>query len=449
MNAFPRRVLLVLVLVCTGGCLTAPLPDPLGYLPTLEYLRNVLRVSVHSLSEVTLETQLPLTYNVSEALHSVRGSLNVAHNATKTITELFQANDTFQMQQLAEALDEIQQSLCDSEFRFPEYFKKESATPDMKQLKHTMSEHLKKVQFEKDTLEFDDLRAINNFLSGATSQAMVATVAVHIVSSVEKLEYYLRAIFFPPDMEATALKELQAIGQLVRSYYQLYGAALRTASTRFQDEASQGRQLFRAMLGTGAPEHLPESVKNAPEEFYDQVDNFIRTTLEDLQSTTRKGNDRFGEIVQNILYTSYGLHSSGMEMLRPYVRHYECVLNLVPRTQTVAGASLGSVALCSNEATATLYDSTMVYRQKIGHLQREIFEGLQTAIACTDGDCSLVYNETVDLMNASTDAVKAFTVDLAPYREQLLSCLSSKYEVEMVQVLDMSANFDKCVKMSY
>lgn len=366
------------------------MPDPLDYLPTLEYLRNVLRVSAHSLSEVTLETQLPLTYNVSEALHSVRGSLNVAQNATKTITELFQANDTFQMQQLAEALDEIQQSLCDSEFRFPEYFGKESATPDMKQLKHTMSEHLKKVQFEKDTLEFDDLRAINNFLSGATSQAMVATVAVHIVSSVEKLEYYLRAIFFPPDMEATALKELQAIGQLVRSYNQLYGAALRTASTRFQDEASQGRQLVRTMVGTGAPEHLPESVKNAPEEFYDQVDNFIRTTLEDLQSTTRKGNDRFGEVVQNILYTSYGLHSSGMEMLRPYVRHYECVLNLVPRTQTVAGASLGSVALCSNEATAPLYDSTMVYRQKIGHLQREIFEGLQTAIACTDGDCSLV-----------------------------------------------------------
>uniref|UniRef100_A0A8W7P7L8 Uncharacterized protein n=1 Tax=Anopheles coluzzii TaxID=1518534 RepID=A0A8W7P7L8_ANOCL len=348
---------------CTGGCLTAPLPDPLDYLPTLEYLRNVLRVSAHSLSEVTLETQLPLTYNVSEALHSVRGSLNVAQNATKTITELFQANDTFQMQQLAEALDEIQQ------------------------------------------------------------------------------KYYLRAIFFPPDMEATALKELQAIGQLVRSYNQLYGAALRTASTRFQDEASQGRQLFRTMLGTA--EHLPESVKNAPEQFYDQVDNFIRTTLEDLQSTTRKGNDRFGEVVQNILYTSYGLHSSGMEMLRPYVRHYECVLNLVPRTQTVAGASLGSVALCSNEATAPLYDSTMVYRQKIGHLQREIFEGLQTAIACTDGDCSLVYSETVDLIKASTDAVKAFTVDLAPYREQLLSCISSKYEVEMVQVLDMSANFDK------
>ena len=55
----------------------------------------------------------------------------------------------------------------------------------------------------------------------------------------------------------------------------------------------------------------------------------------------------------------------------------------------------------------------------------------------------------MDLIKSSTDAVKAFTVDLAPYREQLLSCISSKYEVEMVQVLDMSANFDKCVKMSY
>uniref|UniRef100_A0A182KAH8 Uncharacterized protein n=1 Tax=Anopheles christyi TaxID=43041 RepID=A0A182KAH8_9DIPT len=417
---------------CTGRCLTAPSPiDPLVYLPTLEYLRNVLRLSTLSLSEVKLETNLPLAYKVSQPLNSVRDSLNEAQKATEKIVELFEAKDTFPMHQLAEALHKIQHSLCETDFHFPVYIRNENVSQEMDQLKRTMSEHLRRIEFQTDTLKFGELREIDSFLVGATSQAMFATAAVHVIASVEKVEYYLKAFYFPPHMEETALKELQDIGQLVRAYDELYTVALRSSAKRFLEEASEGRQLLYTLLGT-APA-LPERVKTATEEFLNRVDNFIHTVLGELQTIKGKGNDRFGEVVQNTLYTAFGLLSSGLEMLRPNVRNYQCVLNMVPQTHTVAGISLGSVALCSNVATTPLYDSTMVYRQKADLLRREVFEQLQKAVACNggEGNCSSVYSETVELITSHTDTVKAFTVDLQPYREQLLSCLTTKYEVEM------------------
>uniref|UniRef100_A0A182PDE5 Protein TsetseEP domain-containing protein n=1 Tax=Anopheles epiroticus TaxID=199890 RepID=A0A182PDE5_9DIPT len=449
MNAFPTRVSAVLVLlVCTGGCLTASRPslNPLDYLPTLEYLRNVLRLSARSLSEVTLEPKLPLAVNVSQLLSSVRSSLNDAQQAADTITEVLESQNTTLVQQLSQALQNINRSLCESDFHFPEYYRQENVSKEMNLLKLTMSEHLSRVDFQKDTLEYSDVREINAFLTGATSQAMSATTAVHIIASVEKLSYYLKVYFFPPHMETATLKELQDMNLLSRSYNQLFGATLQTASRRFLDQATQGRQLLRTVLESSSS--LPESAKNATELFSNQVDDFIHKTLGDLQTTVIKGNERFGEVVQNILYTSFGLLSSGIKTVRPYLRHYQCVQNLVPQMQTHAGASLGSVALCFNEATTPLYDATMVFHERIGHLQHETFDALQGAVACNEsaGNCSSVYKETEDLIRANSEAVMAFTVDLEPFRVKLHSCLTSRYEVQMAKVLDMSVHFEKCIK---
>uniref|UniRef100_A0A182WGY0 Uncharacterized protein n=1 Tax=Anopheles minimus TaxID=112268 RepID=A0A182WGY0_9DIPT len=324
----------------------------------------------------------------------------------------------------------------------------EIASQELELMRRYMSEHLKRVDFKKATLTLEDLRAINSFLTDATSHVMSTTVAVFLISSVEKLQYYLKVLFLPPHMEATELKDLHDITQIVRSYHELYGAALRTASERFLQKASDGRQLLQSMLGTS--ELLPEGLRKGVTEFSNHVDNFIQAGLDDLQAVEYRAENRFGEALQNILYTSYGLVSSGMGMLRPYIRHLQCVRELVPRAHTVAALSLNSVSLCSNEATTPLYDATMMYHERIRELQHQIYQQLQKVEACTKleaENCSSVYDEAMILINTNADVVKNFKIDFEPYREQLLSCMTSKLEIEMAKVLDMSLNFDKCVKI--
>ncbi|XP_050077763.1 uncharacterized protein LOC126564713 [Anopheles maculipalpis] len=444
------KAVLVFVLVYITGCLARPLPDSLDYLPTLEYLRAVVRFSTYSLSEVTVDPVLKLEFDVSRALSNVSQALSNTEEAAEKIVKLLQAKDTFSdMQLLGETLQEMHQGLMDPDFHFPEYLEKENAFQEMELLNRTMSEHLSRVDFKKPTLDFNDLREINSFLTGATSQVMSSTVALLSISTVEKLQYYLKVLQLPDSMEAIELKNLQDINQLVRSYHQLYGAALNVASQRYLREVADGARQLQSMIRSLA---FPrESLEQAAAQFSNRVDNFFQTALGDLQTMEQKADDRFAEVLQHIFYTSYGLVSSGMGMLRPYVRHIECVRELVPRAQTVAGVSLMSVSLCSNRATTTLYDATMVYHDKISQFQNQILAQLQMLEACAklDGEsCSTVYNETLENINANTDAVKNFAVDFEPYRVQLFSCFTSRYEIEMAKVLDMAYNFDKCVKMT-
>ncbi|XP_053666729.1 uncharacterized protein LOC128715837 [Anopheles marshallii] len=443
----PKSVL-VFVLVCLSGCSAAPAFEPLDYLPTLEYLRNVLRFSILSLSEVKPDTTLPLTVNISQTLSQVSLAFTNALETADKITKLLQTQDIARnTQPLGENLQQINSYLNEINIHFPEYYRKENASQELELLERYMSEHLLRVDFKTNVLQLSDLREINSFLTGATSHVMSTTMAVFLISSVEKLQHYLKVLFLPPHMEATELKDLHDVTQIVRSYHLLYGAALRTASERYLREASDGRQLLQSMLGT--LQHLPEDLQKAVAEFANQVDNFIQTGLGDLQSIESKADNRFGELLQNMLYSSYGLVSSGMAKLRPFPQHVQCVRDLVPRAHTVAALSLTSVALCSNEATTPLYDATMLYHDKIRHLQHEIFDQLQKVGACDKlqtGSCSSVYDETVTLVNTNADVVKHFTIDFEPYREQLFSCLTSRYEIVMAKVLDMSLNFDKCVK---
>ncbi|XP_052894300.1 uncharacterized protein LOC128301729 [Anopheles moucheti] len=443
----PKSVL-VFVLVCLGGCSAAPAFDPLDYLPTLEYLRNVLRFSLLSLSEVKPDTTLPLTLNITQTLGKVNSSFTNALEAADKITILLQAQDISRnMQPLAENLHQINSYLNETNIPFPEYYRKENASQELELLERNMSEHLMRIDFLKDTLQLGDLREINSFLTGATSHVMSTTMAVFLISSVEKLQHYLKVLFLPPHMEATELKDLHDVTQIARSYHMLYGAALRSASGRFLREASDGGQLLRSMLGT--LQHLPDDLHTAVAEFSSQVDNFIQTGLGDLQSIESKADNRFGEVLQNMLYTSYGLVSSGMAKLRPFPLHLQCVRDLVPRAHTVGAISLMSVALCSNEATTALYDATMVYHDRVRQLQHEIFDQLQQVRDCAkleNGSCFTVYDETVTVINTNAGLVKHFAIDFEPYREQLLSCLTSKYEIMTAKVLDMSLKFDKCVK---
>uniref|UniRef100_A0A182MUS1 Protein TsetseEP domain-containing protein n=1 Tax=Anopheles culicifacies TaxID=139723 RepID=A0A182MUS1_9DIPT len=446
---FPKAVL-VFVLVSFSGCLTVPVSDPLDYLPTLEYLRNVLRFSILSLSQVKPDPALPLTLDIPQTLRNVSHSFTNAQAAVEKISELLQTQDmSSNMEMLAENLQQINCSFSEVNIHYPEYYRKENGSQELDLLRRNMSEHLKRVDFKKPSLAFDDLREINSFLTDATSHVMSTTVAVFLISSVEQLEYYLRVVYFPPHMEAMELKDLHDTTQIVRSYHELYRAALRTASERFLQKASAGRQLLKSVPVTSTS--LPEDLHKGVAEFSNHVDNFIRTGLEDLQSVEYRTDNRFGEALQNILYTSYGLVSSGMAMLHPYVRHLQCVRELIPRSHTVAALSLMSVSLCSNEATTTLYDTTMMYHEKIRELQYQIFEQLQKVGACTKleaGNCSSVYDETMRLINANIEEVKQFKIDFEPYREQLLNCQTSKYEIEMAKVLEMSLNFDECVKTS-
>uniref|UniRef100_A0A182S7X7 Uncharacterized protein n=1 Tax=Anopheles maculatus TaxID=74869 RepID=A0A182S7X7_9DIPT len=385
----------VFMLVCMSGCLASPVPDSLDYLPTLAYLRAVLRFSTNSLSELKVDSTLPLEFDISRALSNVRQLLANTQKAAEQIVNLLQAKDTFSnMQLLNETLHQMHQSLWNPDFHFPEYFRKEYASLELELLNRTMNEHLARVDFNKETLEFNDLREINSFLTGATSQAMSATVAVLLISTVEKLQYYLKVLLLPNSMEAMELQNLQDINQLVRSYHQLYGAALNVASNRYLREVAEGAQQLQSMIHS--LEYPQDDLKKAATQFSDQVDIFFQTALSDLQTMEQNADVRFAEVLQNIFYTSYGLVSSGMGMLRPYVRHIRCVRELVPRAQTVAGA----------------------------------------------------YNETLDIIDANTDVVKSFVVDIEPYRLQLFGCLTSRYEIEMAKVLDMAYNFDKCVKIT-
>uniref|UniRef100_A0A182R9R4 Protein TsetseEP domain-containing protein n=1 Tax=Anopheles funestus TaxID=62324 RepID=A0A182R9R4_ANOFN len=437
------KAVLVVVLVCLSECLATPAYDPLDYLPTLEYLRNVLRFSILSFSEVKPDTSLPLTLDITPTVRNVSHSFTNALEAADKITDLVNTQDiSHNIQPLVEQLQQINSSFYEAYIHYPEYYRKENASQELELLKRNMSEHLKRLNFKTDTLQLGDLREINSFLTDAASQAMSTTVAVFLMSSVEKLQHYLKVLFFPPHMEASELKELHDITQVVRSYHELYGAALRTASERFLREASDGRELLQSA-------NLPEALQKAVTEFSDQVDNFIQTGLSDLQSVQYKADNRFGEVLQNILYTSYGLVSSGMGMLRPFIKHLQCVRDLVPRAHTVAAISLLSVSLCSNEATTPLYDATMVYHDKIRQLHHEIFEQLQKVDACAKlntESCSSVYDETLTVINTNVEVVQSFTIDFEPYRNQLLNCLTLKYETQMAKVLDMSLTFDKCVK---
>ncbi|XP_035914846.1 uncharacterized protein LOC118513334 [Anopheles stephensi] len=442
------KAVLVLMLVCISGCLARPVPDSLDYLPTLEYLRAVLRFSTYSLADVEVDTTLPLDFDVARALSNVRQSLSNAQEAAEKVVEFLQAKDTFSdMQSLGETLQQLHQSLWGLDFHYPDYFQKENAFQEKEILNHTESVHLARVDFSKETLQFNDLREINSFLSEATGQAMSVTVTVLLLSTVEKVQYYLKVILLPTSMEAEELKNLQDINQLVRSYHQLYGGALNSASNRYLREVAEGAQQLQSMIRS--LDYPGEDLKKAVTEFSNQVDNFFQTALAELQTIEQNVDDRFAEVLQNIFYTSYGLVSSGMGMLRPYVQHIQCVRELVPRAQTVAGVSLMSVSLCSNEATIPLYNATMVYHEKISQLQHQIFEQLENLEACTKldtGRCSSVYDETLGVVNAHTDVVKTYKVNFEPYRVQLFGCLTSRYEIEMAKVLDMSYKFDKCVK---
>uniref|UniRef100_A0A182NEV1 Uncharacterized protein n=1 Tax=Anopheles dirus TaxID=7168 RepID=A0A182NEV1_9DIPT len=408
-----------------------------------------MRNASYECGELRLDSTVPPTYDVSEMIQKVHTSLIDVQEAAGIALEHLELPGPLHMQHLAEALRRIQRALGETNFRFPEYYHQQNVSQEMELLKRTMGEQLDRVEFVRDEFASSDLRELNGFLTSATSQAMTATMAVFLISSVEKLTGYLNLLVLPSHVETTELKDLLDIGVRVRAYDQMYSVALRNGSEPFIRAAMEGSQLVYSMLNMSA--NLPEDVQQAATEFSGQVDSFVQTTIGDMQVTKYAADEKFGEVLQNIVYTSYGLLSSGLAMMRPFPQHVFCVRDLLPRAQTIAGTSLMSIALCSNDASSILYDSAMEFREKIRHLQHRTFEQLHKAVGCSsssDSDCTSVYKETVDLFNASAAEVRGFSTDFEPHRIQLLGCLSDRYETVMAKVMNLSVNFNKCVKLS-
>uniref|UniRef100_A0A182QAZ1 Uncharacterized protein n=1 Tax=Anopheles farauti TaxID=69004 RepID=A0A182QAZ1_9DIPT len=444
MNVVSQAVF-VFVLVSTRECFAVPAPDPLDYLPALGYLRSVLHLSTGFLEELQLDPSVPQTYDVSEMIKKVHSTLTDTEQAVEITWQQLEMPGSLHMQHLADGLRSIQRSLGETNFRFPEYYRRENVSQEMDLLKLAMSEQLDRVSFTRTEFALSDLRELNGFLTGATSQAMTATMAVFLIASVEKLTGYLNLIVLPSHVETTELKDLLDIGVRVRAYDQLYAGALRNGSEPFQRAAMEGRQLVYTMLNMSLD--LPENVKQAATEFTGQVDSFVDTSIVEMLLTKNAADEKFGEVLQNIVYTSYGLLSTGLAMMRPLPQHVLCVRDVLPRAQTIAGTNLMSIALCSNDASAILYDSVMEFREQIRLLQHRTFQQLHKAVGCS-GNCASVYNATVDLFNASTAEVRGFSTDFEPHRIRLLGCLSDRYEIVMAEVLDISYNFNQCVKLS-
>ncbi|XP_035774802.1 uncharacterized protein LOC118457374 isoform X2 [Anopheles albimanus] len=438
--------LVVCALLCTiGECYPAAplLFRHLEYVPSLDYLRSVLRVSSESVRSAIVNPSLKLAYDVSKMANLMGYVLRNVTQASDVIATSLGEWSESNVRPLSDALHAVRHSLAEVDLIYPEYYRGQALVQELNHLKGLMEEQLDSLELKGHGMVRGELQLINSFLTVASSLVIANTLVLQEVYEIERTKVFLSQLFIPSELESTVLHDLLVIGARTNEYDQLYSNAFNSESERFLRFTTEGGQLLQTVVN-GAPA-LPANLQRAVTEFNSQVDSFVQYATSELQEVRHVLQARAAKAFDDTIQSGYGVQASGMAMLRPYPRNLLCVRHMLPTIKTIVGSHLISIALCSNELTDFIYEQAIEYRDTVRQLEQQALAKLQMAAACTTAACDPVYSDALEFLVASTEKVRTFAPAIDTYQNLLLTCVNGKAQGAMSQLIEEIVGFNKCL----